>query len=200
MWFKVIFISTFIVAASVAASAARRANAQHGGSINQLSHEVRGLLFLRAALGIVFYFFLISWMFWPNAFRWSYVSLPIESRWAGAALLAPALTFFGWSYHTLGSNYRGGVGLYAGHELVTTGPYRWLRHPIYAAFIVIMLIVLLLSSNWVLSLSGLALVVSIAAVRIPVEERELHERFGSSWDRYRTRTGRLLPRMSRTTR
>jgi protein-S-isoprenylcysteine O-methyltransferase Ste14 len=200
IWFKLVFASTFVVAAVVAAAAARRANAQHGGSINQLSHEVRGLVFLRAAFGVVFYFFLMSWMFWSSAFRWSYLPLPVEARWTGVALLVPAITFFTWSYRTLGANYRGGVGLHARHELVTTGPYHWLRHPIYAAFIVIMLIVLLLSSNWMLGLSGLALVSIIAAVRIPVEERELQGRFGPSWERYRARAGLLLPRMGRTTR
>jgi protein-S-isoprenylcysteine O-methyltransferase Ste14 len=60
-----------------------------------------------------------------------------------------------------------------------------------------MLLILPLSTNWVLGLSGLLLVTSIAAARIPVEDRELRDRFGSRWEEYRDRTGRVLPHLSR---
>ena len=112
-------------------------------------------------------------------------------------MLVPVLAFFAWSFRALDKNYRGGVGLYESHTLVTTGPYRWIRHPIYAGFISIMVLVLLLSANWVLGLSGLLLVTSIAVARIPTEERELGERFGGAWTSYREHTGLLLPRLRR---
>lgn len=195
MAFKLIFLIVFVLATTVAAFTARRAAGRHGGSLNHLSHEVRGLVLVRGALGLVFYSTLTAWMFWPRALAWSYLPLPVAARWIGAVLLAPALAFFAWSFHTLGVNYRGGVGLYEEHQLVTTGPYRWLRHPIYLAFISIMLLVVPLSGNWLLGLSGLALVVSIAVVRIPVEEGQLHGRFGSAWERYRESTACLLPRI-----
>ena len=54
-----------------------------------------------------------------------------------------------------------------------------------------------LSTNWVLGLSGLLLVTSIAVARIPVEERELRERFGGRWDAYEDQTRRVLPRTLR---
>jgi len=191
--FKLIFLLVFAFSTTVAAMTARSAGRRHGSSLNHLSHEVRGLILVRVALGLVFYSTLIAWMFLPRALTWSYLPLPIMVRWIGAALLVPALAFFAWSFHSLGVNYRGGVGLYEEHQLVTTGPYRWLRHPIYAAFISIMLLVVPLSGNWLLGLSGLALVVSIAVVRIPVEEAQLHERFGSAWEHYRDTTACLLP-------
>jgi protein-S-isoprenylcysteine O-methyltransferase Ste14 len=193
MWFKLIFLSAFAFATAIAAATARRSRRRHGGSLNHLSHEVRALLFVRGALGLVFYSALIAWMLFPGSMAWSYLPLPIEARWLGAALLAPALAFFAWSFHSLGENYRGGVGLYEAHQLVTTGPYRWMRHPIYLAFSCIMLLLLPLSGNWVLGLSGLALVMSIAVVRIPIEERQLDERFGPAWKRYRDNTGLFLP-------
>lgn len=195
LWFKLAFGVAFVFAATVAAATARAAARRHGGTLNQLTHEVRGLVFIRAALGIVFYFALMLWLFWPRAVAWSYFPAPITLRWAAVALLVPVLAFFTWSFQTLGTNYRGGVGLHDTHELVSVGPYRWIRHPIYTAFIAIMLLVMLLSANWVLGLSGLLLVTSIAAIRIPIEERQLHERFGRDWERYRDQTGRLVPRL-----
>ncbi len=196
-WFKAAFVAAFVFAVAVAASTARRAARRHGGVLNQLSHEVRGLLFLRAALGLVFYSMLIAWMFWQRAFAWSYFPAPLPVRWTAVALLVPALAFFAWSFWSLGVNYRGGIGLYNAHELVTSGPYRWIRHPIYLAFIGIMLLVLLVSANWVLGVAGVLLVVSIAAGRIPAEERQLHERFGPAWESYRDGTGRWVPRLRR---
>lgn len=191
--FQLVFVAAFVWAAVVGARAASRAVRLHGGSINQLANEARGLVVMRAALGLVFYAALGSWLFAPSAFAWAYLSVPTALRWAAAALLVPALAFFTWSYATLGGNYRGGIGLYEQHELVTRGPYAIVRHPIYLAFIVIMLLVLPLTANWIVGMSGLALVSLIALVRIPQEERQLRERFGAAWTAYASRTGRLLP-------
>ena len=81
IWFKIVFIAGFVVAASVAASTARRATSFHGGSLNQLEHEVRGLIVARAALGLVIYGALFSWLFWPARFPWAYLNVPSCMRW-----------------------------------------------------------------------------------------------------------------------
>jgi len=160
-----------------------------------LSHEVRGLLAVRAALGLLFYAALIAWLFDLRVAAWSHIAVAVAVRWLGVLLLVPVLAFFNWSFRSLGMNYRGGAGLYDAHELVTTGPYRLIRHPIYLTFVAIMLLAFVLSANWVLGLSGLLLVGSIAVARIPVEERELSDRFGPAWEAYRSRTGCLFPRL-----
>lgn len=184
-WFKLSFGVAFVYAVAVAARTARLANRQHGGSLNQLTHEVRWLIAVRAALGLVFYGSLFAWLFRSESPEFMQIHVPTSVRWAGVILLPPVLAFYTWSFRSLGANYRGGVGLYDDHRLVVTGAYRWMRHPIYVSFIGIMLAVLMLSANWLLGLSGLVLVSSIAVARIPVEERELGERFGLAWDRYR---------------
>ena len=197
MGFKVAFLVAFICAVAVAAMTARRAARRHGGNINQLTHEVPGLIAMRAAIGLVFYGALFAWLFWPRALRWAYFAEPDGVRWLGVALLIPALAFFAWSFRSLGESYRGGIGLHDAHELVTIGPYRWIRHPIYVAFIGIMVLVLLISANWVLGFAGLLLVVSVAAGRVRTEERQLQDRFGEAWERYRAATGRWTPRLRR---
>jgi len=196
LWFRLVFLAAFAIAVTMAARTAKRASGAHGGTINQLGNEIRALIAIRAALGIVFYAALVAWLFWPRALAWMYLPIPEATRWIAAVLLVPVLAWFAASFNALDTNYRGGVGLYPDHVLVTSGPYRWVRHPIYAAFIAIMCLVLVLSANWVLGGSGLLLVSSIAAVRIPIEERELAERFGSRWNEYAVRTGLLLPRFT----
>lgn len=196
-WFKLAFVAAFVYAVTVAVRTARQATRHHGGSLNQLEHEVRGLIAVRAALGLVFYAMLGVWLVRSRPPAWAQIPVPEMLRWGAMAMLVPILAFFTWSFRSLGTNYRGGVGLHSGHELVTTGAYRWVRHPIYIGFIAIMFAVLLLSANWVLGLAGILLVVSIAAVRIPVEERELRHRFPLEWESYSTRTGRIFPRLRR---
>lgn len=78
---------------------------------------------------------------------------------------------------------RGGVGLYDAHELVTTGPYRVIRHPTYLSFIAIMLMVFGLSANWVLGVSGFLLVASIAAEEMRAQAAKL----GDAAKGFRTR-------------
>jgi len=197
MWFKIAFGVAFLFAVTVAARTATLAGKTHGGTMNHLSHEVRGLLAVRAALGIVFYASLVAWIIWPRSLSWMYLAIPTTLRWIAVALLIPTLVLFATSFRALGANYRGGVGLYPNHALVTTGPYRLIRHPIYLAFIAIMCLVFVLSANWLLGLSGLLLVGSIAIARIPIEERELHERFGMSWRTYQEQTGKFFPRVRR---
>lgn len=195
MPFKVILVTAFAGAVAIAVASAKRAAARHGGPLNQIQREVRGLLVVRALLGLVFYTALAVWLTGIHGFAWSYVGVPLPVRWTAAALLVLALVFFALSHFALGTNYRGGVGLYDAHELVTSGPYRYLRHPIYAAFIAIMACVGLMSANWLLGLSGLILVLSIAMTRVPIEEAQLRERFVKRWDDYRARTGAFVPEM-----
>ena len=197
MWFKIAFGVAFLFAVTVAARTATLAGKTHGGTMNHLSHEVRGLLAVRAALGMVFYASLVAWIIWPRSLSWMYLAIPITLRWIAVGLLIPTLILFATSFRALGANYRGGVGLYPNHVLVTTGPYRLIRHPIYLAFIAIMFLVFVLSANWLLGLSGLLLVSSIAIARIPVEERELNERFGMLWQSYQEQTGKIFPRVRR---
>jgi len=195
MGFKIGFVAAFVVAAVTAAGASRAAARRHGVSVNQLANEVRALVYVRAVLGLAFYVSLFAWLFWPRAFAWSYVDVPLPLRWAALVALAAAVVWLALAYRAMGTNYRGGVGLYDRHELVTSGPYAHVRHPIYAAFVIVMMLMLPLTANWVLAASGLLLVTSIAVVRIPIEERELAQRFTASWTAYRDRTGGVMPRL-----
>jgi protein-S-isoprenylcysteine O-methyltransferase Ste14 len=55
--------------------------------------------------------------------------------WSGAALTAAGLLFTGWARVHIGRNWSGTVTFKEGHELVTTGPYALVRHPIYTGLL-----------------------------------------------------------------
>ena len=98
---------------------------------------------------------------------------------------------------SLGNNYRGTKGFHPNHELVTHGPYRFVRHPMNAVFPLVPIFLFLVSANWVLGAVALILLGTISIVRSPIEEHQLIERFGEEYRAYMRRTGRFFPRLRR---
>ena len=192
--FKLVFVLLFVAVAVVASRTARRAARAHGASLNQLHHEAPGLIAIRSVLGLAFYAMLFVWLLRSEVPGWTRIPLAPGVRWAAVALVPAAVAVFAWSFASIGEQYRGGVGLHARHRLVTTGAYRFTRHPLYLSFILLMLLAACVSANWIIGVSGLGLVALIALIRIPIEERELAGRFPEAWPAYHAKTGRLLPR------
>lgn len=85
------------------------------------------------------------------------------------------------------------------HQLATTGPYKWVRHPQYDAFILIMLGFLL---QWPTILTLLMFPVLVwMYTRLAIqEEREMHNQFGEEYERYAAKTPAFLPRLSKKSR
>lgn len=111
---------------------------------------------------------------------------------AGLGIMAAATLFHVWARGHLGRNWSSEVAIRPGHELVRTGPYRFVRHPIYTAIIGLAIGTALVSGR-VLSLAG-ALLFAIAYLgKLRLEERALQETFGAEWQEYRKRSWALLP-------
>ena len=78
------------------------------------------------------------------------------------------------------------------HTLVTSGPYRWIRHPIYTTYFASTLSFFLLTANWFIGLVLVAMSILLAS-RVEGEEAMLLERFGDEYRAYMQRAGRFLP-------
>ena len=124
----------------------------------------------------------------------SWLVLPVADwlRWIGVALGVLALPFLAWVHYALDKYWDVSLSLRKDHVLVTSGPYRRIRHPMYTVHIVYFLTWVLVSANLLLLINYLLTIVLIA-LRIPTEERMLLERFGDEYRAYMKRTGRLLP-------
>ena len=96
-------------------------------------------------------------------------------------------------FTTLGRFYRPVVTIYEDHEVVTSGPYRYVRHPIYSGAMVVMVGVGLALGNW-LSLA-LCILLPLAAyvARIRVEEGALEDALGDRYRQYEQGKARLVP-------
>jgi protein-S-isoprenylcysteine O-methyltransferase len=113
--------------------------------------------------------------------------------WAGVVMIWAGMAFRLWAVLTLGAFFRTSVVLQEGHQLVTAGPYRWLRHPAYTGTIVTMVGLGLVFSNWA-SLAAMAVLPTLAiAFRMHVEERALAEQFGAAYADFRQHRSAVIP-------
>ena len=151
------------------------------------------LLTLRP-VGLVGMIGLIAYMVNPSWMAWSSVTLPTWLRWIAVGIGTVAGGSLVWTLHSLGKNLTDTVVTRREHTLVTSGPYRWVRHPFYDSVALCVLANSLIAANWFLFLTGGLLFVLII-VRTRQEEEKLLARFGDAYRAYMRRTGRFLPRI-----
>jgi protein-S-isoprenylcysteine O-methyltransferase Ste14 len=152
------------------------------------------ILFTLRPLGIAAMLGLVAYMIDPDWMAWSAISLPEWFRWTGVGMGVIAGSLLIWTLHNLGRNLTDTVVTRRAHTLVSSGPYRWVRHPFYDAVALAMLANAITAANWFILLTG-ALVVVLLVVRTRTEEEKLLLRFGDSYRTYVEETGRFLPRI-----
>ncbi|HEX8222028.1 MAG TPA: isoprenylcysteine carboxylmethyltransferase family protein [Chloroflexia bacterium] len=122
--------------------------------------------------------------------------LPIGAdwvRWAGLGVMAAGLGLRVFAILWLGPMFTRLVQILPGHRLVTSGPYRFVRHPSYSGLLLFFIGVGIASGDWV-AVAIMAVVPTLGVVyRIRVEERALLEAFGEEYRAYMDRVGSLLP-------
>ena len=142
------------------------------------------------ALGIMAVFFLS-----PLEYLYFAAHLP-RTAWMdsiGVWLVLLGSTFFVWARRTLGRDYSGHVSVKKEQELVQHGPYRIIRHPAYAGYLITALGLALGYASLLGFLSTLLILLPAVVYRIRVEDKMLSEHFGTQFEKYARRTKRLLP-------
>jgi protein-S-isoprenylcysteine O-methyltransferase Ste14 len=94
---------------------------------------------------------------------------------------------------TLGRHYDLVLEVHAGHELVRTGPFAWVRHPVYTGLAIHFIGACLATGNVLLILGTLLVTFPAFYARARAEERLLREQFGGEYDRYAKEVGMLVP-------
>lgn len=174
--------------------AAYRRRAQAGESYDLRQEGVLIAAVLRLG-GLIIWLYPPVYALFPGLVAWAGLPIPPLARWvAGLVALLAVPPFVFWAQRHLGRNVTPTVTIKQGHELVTTGPYRHIRHPLYTAGMVFFLCLSVLTASWfMLAAIGLTSIALLA--RIPKEEARLAERFGEQYDAYVRRTGRFLPKL-----
>jgi protein-S-isoprenylcysteine O-methyltransferase Ste14 len=100
---------------------------------------------------------------------------------------------FRLTHKALGKMWSISLQLKQDHKLITTGVYRWLRHPMYTAFWLMAVAQALLLPNWVAGLSGIVGFGTLFFLRIGPEEAMMEQAFGDEYRAYKARTKRVIP-------
>jgi protein-S-isoprenylcysteine O-methyltransferase Ste14 len=121
------------------------------------------------------------------------IPLPGWLRWAGFALGLASLALWTWTQVALGKEWSPQLQLREQHDLVTTGPYARVRHPLYTAMLGVGTAFALVSANWCFVLLAVAMIAGVVA-RVPREEQMMLDEFGEEYRAYMQRTGRFFPK------
>jgi protein-S-isoprenylcysteine O-methyltransferase Ste14 len=111
---------------------------------------------------------------------------------AGVIIVAAGLGFTVWARIHLGRNWSGTVTLKEGHELIVTGPYRFVRHPIYSGLLLAFVGSAIARGEW-RGVAAVALAFAALWGKLKLEERWLGEAFGEAYARYRAEVAALIP-------
>lgn len=117
-------------------------------------------------------------------------STPVYSIGLALAVAGAALAI--WARYLLGRNWSASVQIKKGHELVVTGPYRLIRHPIYTGLLLLFLGSALMVGDW-RGLLAVAIAFASFWFKLKKEEAWMIERFGDVYRDYRGKTRALLP-------
>jgi protein-S-isoprenylcysteine O-methyltransferase Ste14 len=111
----------------------------------------------------------------------------------GVVLFAAAMWVFRRTHKELGRNWSITLEIRDQHQLIRSGPYAFVRHPMYTSFLLMGLGQAFLLSNWVVGLAGLIGFAILFFLRVDREERMMLEIFGAQYRAYMDRTKRIIP-------
>jgi protein-S-isoprenylcysteine O-methyltransferase Ste14 len=144
--------------------------------------------------GIDFLFLPLIYVF-STWFSWFDYTLP---RWLGfpiTFLYCFTIWLFYRSYLAFGSNWSPGLEIREGHVLILTGVFKWVRHPMYAAFVATAVLQIFMLQNWFVGPAFLILAAPLYFYRVKREEQQLIRHFGEAYRSYQKQTNALIPKM-----
>jgi protein-S-isoprenylcysteine O-methyltransferase Ste14 len=130
----------------------------------------------------------------PHWMAWSKIGLPEWARWLGVAIGILCVLGVYWLFSSIGSGITPTSATRRQHILVTSGPYRWIRHPLYTVGSSLFVAFGMMADNWFIAGLGI-LTFILMAIRTPKEEANLIEKFGDEYREYMKRTGRFFPKL-----
>jgi protein-S-isoprenylcysteine O-methyltransferase Ste14 len=153
--------------------------------------------FLRKFAGVPWLIAVVVYMAVPGWMGWSAFPLPDAVRWLGVLIGILVIGLLLWIHQALDRNFSTVARIHDHHTLVTSGPYQWVRHPMYPTLWLFSLAAFLISANWFIGLPPLVTVTLIMLTRPAQEEQQLIATFGDDYRNYMKHTGRFLPRLGR---
>ncbi len=135
---------------------------------------------------------------WPRVpwLQIRFVPSDIRIQWAGVALTSIGVAVAIWARRTLGEYWSARVTLKEEHRLIRSGPYRFVRHPIYTGMFLAAAGTALFVGEWRGVLANVLIFIAHSRKALR-EEKMLLVEFGEEYNAYRRSTGFLFPRLLR---
>ena len=188
--FATVFVSAFVI------SGYWRRKARRAGEAIARQEEGGAALFARAGLALLFFGSMLLTVLAPDLMRWAAVELSSWLRWLGAGMALACLPLLWWVFSNIGDNISETVLTKSNHQLVMSGPYRWVRHPLYSVALLMFFSLGLMAASWLVMLYSALGALIFRLVVIPKEEVRLIQAFGEEYRAYQSQTGAMVPRLS----
>lgn len=189
--FRVITALLFVTAIFI--SGYFRRQAEHEGGVLRTPVGNKLIVVMRL-MALVVVLPLFGYWINPNWVAWARFALPDWPRWIAAGVAVALIPVMVWIFASIGKNISASHDTRLGHVLVTHGPYRWVRHPLYSVGFLFAVALMVITALW--WLAAMILPLFVLLVRTTKEEAKLIETFGDEYRDYMKRTGRFLPRLS----
>jgi protein-S-isoprenylcysteine O-methyltransferase Ste14 len=194
------WLGLVILLGAIGTSSYYRLQARRGVETIARRREGVPLLGIRVGVAALLLFPVVGCVLIPQKMVWASFPLPFWCRWLGVIIGVSTIPAIAWVLHSLGQNVSETVLTKRNHRLVRSGPYRWVRHPLYSAGIALFLALSLIDSSWLILLIAVIVAAFLQVLVIPSEEQALLTKFGNDYRAYTRSTGRFLPRVLRVPR
>ncbi len=161
----------------------------------KISRKVDGSVMMNIIkfFGIILWLSPFVYLINPAWMAWSKIGLPEWVRWLGIGMAIVSDVLLYWLFSSIGSGISPTSATRREHKLSTSGPYRWVRHPLYTVGSMLFISFGMMADNWFVAALGILAFIAMAK-RTPQEEANLIEKFGDEYREYMKHTGRFLPK------
>jgi protein-S-isoprenylcysteine O-methyltransferase Ste14 len=190
--FRIFAAAILLSSVSISFYFRRKADKETGEAI---SRKVDGNIMMTVIKigGLILWLSPLAYLINPNWMTWSKIGLSESIRWVGVAIGIVCVVGIYWLFNSIGNNISPTSATRKEHQLVTSGPYRYVRHPLYTIAASMFISFGMAADNWfIISMGVLAFIVM--AIRSSKEESNLIIKFGDEYREYMNRTGRFLPK------
>ena len=191
--FRILAAIILFTGAGISIYYRRKADRESGEKVSR-SVDGKAMMYVIKIFGLLLWFSPWVYLINPQWMAWSKIGLPDVLRWLG--VFYGILTVLGiyWLFSSIGSGITPTSATRTQHTLVTSGPYRWVRHPLYTAGTSLFIAFGLMADNWFIATLGILTFIAMV-IRTPKEESNLIAKFGDEYRQYMKRTGRFFPKL-----